>query len=87
MYDKFCIIDIDYIMNVSYNWTSTANDSEEILATALNHELVAKFAKSLWNYIMGFILNNDKLVLWRDNNAGKNTRNFIRSDSLLDKWN
>ena len=87
MYDKFCIIDIDYIMNVSYNWTSTANDSEEILATALNHELVAKFAKSLWNYIMGFILNNDKLVLWGDNNAGKNTRNFIRSDSLLDKWN
>ena len=74
-------------MHVSYNWTSTANDSEEILATALNHELVAKFAKSLWNYIMGFILNNDKLVLWGDNNAGKNTRDFIRSDSLLDKWN
>ena len=74
-------------MHVSYNWTSTANDSEEILATALNHELVVKFAKSLWNYIMGFILNNDKLVLWEDNNAGKNTRNFIRSDSLLDKWN
>ena len=87
MYDKFCIIDMDYLMHVSYNWTSTANDSEEILATALNHELVAKFAKSLWNYIMGFILNNDKLVLWRDNNAGKNIRNFIRSDSLLDKWN
>ena len=87
MYDKFCIIDMDYLMHVSYNWTSTANDSEEILATALNHELVAKFAKSLWNYIMGFILNNDKLVLWGDNNAGKNTRDFIRSDSLLDKWN
>ena len=44
---KFCIIDMDYLMHVSYNWTSTANDSEEILATALNHELVAKFAKSL----------------------------------------
>ena len=34
-------------MHVSYNWTSTANDSEEILANALNHELVVKFAKSL----------------------------------------
>ena len=34
-------------MHVSYNWTSTANDSEEILATTLNHELVAKFAKGL----------------------------------------
>ena len=85
MYDKFCIIDMDYLMHVSYNWKSTANDSEEILATALHHELVAKFVKSLCNYIMGFILNNDKLVLLRDNNAGKNIRNFIRSDSLLDK--
>ena len=47
MYDKFCIIDMDYLMHVSYNWKSTANDSEEILATALNHELVAKFVKSL----------------------------------------
>ena len=37
VYDKFCIIDIDYIMNVSYNWTSTANDSEEILATTLDY--------------------------------------------------
>ena len=47
VYDKFCIIDIDYIMHASYNWTSTANDSEESLANALNHELVAEFAKSL----------------------------------------
>jgi len=38
---------MDYLMHVSYNWTSTVNDSEEILATALNHELVAKFVKSL----------------------------------------
>ena len=53
MYDKFCIIDIDYIMNVSYNWTSTANDSEEILATALNHELVAKFAKGFMELYNG----------------------------------
>ena len=34
-------------MHVSYNWTSTANDSEEILATALDYEFVAKFIKSL----------------------------------------
>ena len=29
----------------SESWTSTANDSEEILATTLDHELIAKFAK------------------------------------------
>ena len=29
----------------SESWTSTANDSEEILATTLDHELIAKFGK------------------------------------------
>ena len=45
MYDKFCIIDMDYVMHGSYNWTPTANKNVETLATALDHELVAKFAK------------------------------------------
>ena len=55
----------------------------QLLELVMN--LSQSLVKSLWNYIMGFILNNDKLVLWGDNNAGKNTRDFIRSDSLLDK--
>ena len=46
-HDKFCIIDMDYVMHGSYNWTTTANYNEETSATALDHELVAKFAKSL----------------------------------------
>ena len=29
----------------SYNWTPIANYNEEILAPALDHELVKKFAK------------------------------------------
>ncbi|MFR8882410.1 MULTISPECIES: phospholipase D-like domain-containing protein [Peptoniphilaceae] len=44
IHDKFCIIDMDYVMHRSYNWTSTANYNEETLATALDHEIVAKFA-------------------------------------------
>lgn len=44
MHDKFCIIDMDYVMHGSYNWTLTANNNEETLATALDHELVSKFA-------------------------------------------
>lgn len=44
MHDKFCIIDMDYVMHGSYNWTPTANYNEETLATALDHELVSKFA-------------------------------------------
>lgn len=44
MHDKFCIIDMDYVMHGSYNWTPTANFNEETLATALDHEFVSKFA-------------------------------------------
>lgn len=34
-----------YVMQGSYNWLPTANYNKETLATALDHELVAKFAK------------------------------------------
>lgn len=44
MHDKFCIIDMDYVMHGSYNWIPTANCNEETLATALDYELVLKFA-------------------------------------------
>lgn len=44
MHDKFCIIDLDYVMHGSYNWTPTANHNEETLATALDHDFVKKFA-------------------------------------------
>lgn len=44
MHDKFCIIDLEYVMHGSYNWTPTANHNEETLATALDREFVKKFA-------------------------------------------
>ena len=64
MHDKFCIIDMDYVMHGSYNWTPTANKNVETLATALDHELVTKFAKSLWNYIMGFIFKQRQIRIY-----------------------
>ena len=53
MHDKFCIIDMDYVMHGSYNWTPTATNNEETLATALDHELVAKFAKEFMGLYNG----------------------------------
>lgn len=44
MHDKFCIIDLEYVMHGSYNWTPTADHNEETLATALDKEFVKKFA-------------------------------------------
>ena len=37
----------------SESWTSTANDSEEILAITLDHELIAKFAKEFMELYNG----------------------------------
>ena len=53
MHDKFCIIDMDYVMHGSYNWTATANKNVETWATALDHELVAKFAKEFMELYNG----------------------------------
>jgi|UPI0004B581A0 hypothetical protein len=44
---------MDYVMHGSYNWTPRANNNEEPLAAALNHELVAKFAKELMDLYNG----------------------------------
>ena len=53
MHDKFCIIDMDYVMHSSYNWIPTANYNEETLSTALDHELVKKFAKEFMELYNG----------------------------------
>lgn len=63
-------------MHRSYNLTSTANNNDETLATALDYELVIKFTKEFRNYIMVFIFirsckdNNNSL---KERNMNKNT--------------
>ena len=52
---------MDYVMHGSYNLTSTANNNDETLATALDYELVIKFAKEFRNYIMVFIFKQRKI--------------------------
>ena len=44
MHDKFCIVDLDYIMHGSYNWTRVANYNGETLVTTVDRELVRDFA-------------------------------------------
>ena len=43
MHDKFCIVDLDYIMHGSYNWTKAANYNGETLVTTVDRDLVKKF--------------------------------------------
>lgn len=44
IHNKFCIVDLEYVMHESYNWITTADYNEETLATALDKEFVKKFA-------------------------------------------
>lgn len=44
MHDKFCIIDLEYVMHGSYNWSKNAQYNKETLATALDRDFVSKFA-------------------------------------------
>ncbi|KHO36726.1 DUF1669 domain-containing protein [Clostridium tetani] len=44
IHDKFCIIDFQYVMHGSFNWSKNANYNNETLATALDRDFAKKFA-------------------------------------------
>ena len=44
LHDKFCIIDLEYVMHGSYNWSKNARNNDETWATALDRDFVRKFA-------------------------------------------
>lgn len=44
MHHKFCIVDMEYVMHGSYNWTKAASYNGETLETSIDRELVKKFA-------------------------------------------
>ena len=43
LHDKFCIIDFEYVMHGSYNWSKNAQNNEETLSTAIDRDFVRKF--------------------------------------------
>jgi len=45
LHDKFCIIDFEFVIHGSYNWSNTARGNDETLSTALDRDLVNKFAE------------------------------------------
>lgn len=44
LHDKFCIIDFEYVMHGSYNWSKNARNNDETWVTALDRDFVRKFA-------------------------------------------
>lgn len=44
LHDKFCIIDLEFVMHGSYNLSNNARNNDETWATALDRDFVTKFA-------------------------------------------
>lgn len=56
LHDKFCIIDFEYVMHGSYNWSKNARNNDETLATALDRDFVRKFSDEF----MKLLIENKK---------------------------
>lgn len=57
LHDKFCIIDFEFVMHGSYNWSNAAQYNDETWATALDRDFVKKFADE---FIRIYVENNNK---------------------------
>lgn len=57
LHDKFCIIDFEFIMHGSYNWSEAAQYNDETLATALDKDFVKKFADE---FMRLYLENSDR---------------------------
>ena len=53
LHDKFCIIDFQFVMHGSYNWSKAAENNDETLATALDRDFVKKFADEFMRLYTG----------------------------------
>lgn len=53
LHDKFCIIDFEFVMHGSYNWSKNARHNDETLATALDRDFVKKFADEFMRLYTG----------------------------------
>lgn len=45
VHNKFCIVDFEFVMHGSYNWTYAAEYNDETWITSIDKELVAEFAE------------------------------------------
>ena len=61
LHDKFCIIDFEFVMHGSYNWSKAAQYNDETLATALDRDFVKKFADEFMRLYGGY---NDEHFEW-----------------------
>lgn len=70
LHDKFCIIDFEYVMHGSYNWSKNAQNNKETLSTAIDRDFVRKFLDqfiSLYNeYKLKRAIRFNRIALFYD---------------------
>lgn len=62
-HDKFCIIDLEYVMHGSYNWSDNANGNEETWSTALDRDFTKKFADKFMSIYKSKKVKEDDCIL------------------------
>ena len=62
-HDKFCIIDLEYVMHGSYNWSDNANGNEETSSTALDRDFTKKFADKFMSIYKSKKVNEEDCIL------------------------
>ncbi|WP_084331177.1 phospholipase D-like domain-containing protein [Ruminiclostridium cellobioparum] len=66
LHDKFCLIDFEFVMHGSYNWSKNARGNDETLATALDRDFVRKFADEFMKLYNGTNNSNLEKFYWTD---------------------
>ncbi len=49
MHDKFCIVEFEFVMHGSFNWSKNARHNDETLATALDKDFIRKLSDEFNN--------------------------------------
>ena len=60
---KFCIIDFDYVMHGSYNWSTNAEGNEETWSTALDRDYARKFADKFMRMYKDYYVDPEDLII------------------------
>mgnify|MGYP002567116116 CR=1 FL=1 len=59
---KFCIIDFEYVMHGSFNWSKNAEGNEETWATALDRDFSKKFADKFMRMYRDHIVDEEDII-------------------------
>lgn len=62
-HNKFCIIDFEYVMHGSYNWSKNAEGNEETWSTAIDRDFAKKFADKFMQMYKGHTVDEEDITI------------------------